>query len=160
MTLAFTVYGVAESKGSMRAYTPKGMRFPVVTDSNRNVRSWQQLIAEGASKALMQLPAAERKLVTGGVHCEVAFFLPRPKDLHRPKYRGVEVAHTKAPDIDKLTRAVLDALTSVLWVDDAQVVELFAFKRYTAVGEPARVDVAVRPSLVALPMFGAVQAEA
>jgi crossover junction endodeoxyribonuclease RusA len=36
----------------------------------------------------------------------------------------------KVPDIDKLTRAVLDALTSIVWVDDSQVVRLTASKVY------------------------------
>ncbi len=35
---------------------------------------------------------------------------------------------TKPPDIDKLTRLVLDSLTGVLFVDDAQVVRLGAEK--------------------------------
>jgi Holliday junction resolvase RusA-like endonuclease len=37
---------------------------------------------------------------------------------------------TKPPDIDKLTRLVLDSLTSVLYVDDAQVVRLGVEKRW------------------------------
>jgi crossover junction endodeoxyribonuclease RusA len=54
--------------------------------------------------------------------------MPRPKSL--PK----RVTHmTKKPDIDKLIRAVLDALKGVAWCDDSQVVSVYASKRY---GQP------------------------
>lgn len=35
---------------------------------------------------------------------------------------------TRPPDLDKLTRAVLDALTGIVWVDDRQVVALHSTK--------------------------------
>lgn len=158
MTITFTVYGAAQAKGSMRAFTPRGMNHPVITDSNRSVKGWQNMIAAGAMHALDALPPEDRHLIAGGVRCEVTYYLPRPKALDAPRYRGVEVLHTKRPDVDKLTRAVLDALSHRLWNDDAQVVELIAVKRYAAVGAPARVDVAVMPSTLAplpldLPIF-------
>lgn len=156
--IAFTVYGVAQPKGNMRAFQRPGMRGPVLTDANRSVKSWQQLVAEAASAALDRLPLEERLVVSGGVRCEIFYFLPRPQALNTPRYRGVEVAHIKRPDIDKLTRAVLDALTAVLWVNDAQVVELVAVKRYAAIGLPARVDVRVQPSTLCAPLFHATPA--
>ena len=36
----------------------------------------------------------------------------------------------RKPDLDKLVRAVFDSLTSIVWIDDAQVVRLTAMKRY------------------------------
>lgn len=39
---------------------------------------------------------------------------------------------TKVPDIDKLLRAVLDSLTHVVYVDDAQVIEVMASKRFAS----------------------------
>lgn len=61
------------------------------------------------------------------VHVSLDFFLDRPKylkDQHKP--------YTKTPDLDKLCRAVLDALkiAGVLH-DDAQVDDLRATKAYT-----------------------------
>jgi len=92
--LHFRVYGVAQQMGSKRAFTPKGWTRPVLTDSNRNLKAWQSLVAEGASHALQQRPAAERGLLTEGVRVTVAFFLPRPKSLPRRV-----TAHVKAPDL-------------------------------------------------------------
>jgi Holliday junction resolvase RusA-like endonuclease len=54
--------------------------------------------------------------------------LPMPKKTNR-RYP------TTKPDIDKLSRAVLDALTSVWYKDDSQVIQLEAQKIYTY-GEP------------------------
>ena len=139
-SLAFTVYGAAEAKGSMRAVQVRGMRFPVVTDSNRNVKSWSQLVAQGASAALNALPAADRAMLPHGVRLTLAFYLPRPKSLHK---RGVFVPHCVAPDVDKLARAVLDALSTVLYRDDRQITELIAGKYYAEVDGAARIDVRV-----------------
>jgi crossover junction endodeoxyribonuclease RusA len=140
MTLAFRVYGVPQTKGNMRAIRVKGMTFPIVTDSNRSAKSWQQLVAEHASRAIEALPAGDRVILTRGVRLSVQFFLPRPKKYQRA---GVAVAHLNKPDTSKLLRAVEDALTQVAYADDAQVVELLATKAYAPVGAPPYVDIRV-----------------
>jgi crossover junction endodeoxyribonuclease RusA len=87
-------------------------------------------------------------LLLEGVRVTMAFYLPRPQSL--PKRVS---AHVKAPDLDKLTRAVFDALTGVAFHDDAQVVDLVATKRYACAGDPPHVDIRVEPvvAVVALP---------
>src|SRR6478609_7705675 len=40
------------------------------------------------------------------------------------------------PDVDKLARSALDALTGVLWVDDSRVVSLCVQKPYAILGPP------------------------
>lgn len=126
MRLEFIVYGVAVPKGSTRAFTPKGARFPVVTADNAKTKPWQRLIADRASDAL---ETAGGQQFEGAVSLAVTFYLPRPKSL--PK-RVTE--HLKKPDLDKLVRAVKDALTRVVWQDDAQVVHVTATKRYAPTG--------------------------
>lgn len=151
MLLAFRVIGIAQQAGSKRAFVPKGWTRPILTDSNRNLKSWQQLVAECAHHAMMQRPAAERGLELGAVRLSVAFFLPRPKSLPRR-----EVAHTKSPDLDKFVRAIQDALTGVIFRDDAQVVELVAMKRYAAAAEAAHADIRIEASAgveQTLPLF-------
>ncbi len=163
MTLAFRVFGVAQPKGNMRAIHLRGMKFPIVTESNRNAKSWAQLVAEGANRALGELPAADRNLLCAAVRVTVAFYLPRPKKYQK---RGVPVAHLKAPDIDKLLRGILDALSHVVFLDDSQVVELLASKHYAEVDDVPHVDIrveataGVRPLVVPaapLPLFEAVR---
>jgi Holliday junction resolvase RusA-like endonuclease len=147
MTLEFTVHGVAQQMGSKRAFVPKGWTRPIITDSNRNLKTWQTLVAECASHAIQQLPASQRELLVDGVRLTVAFYLPRPKSL--PKR---VTAHTKAPDLDKLIRSLNDALSRVAFQDDAQVVDLVAMKRYTAAGGVPRVEVRVEPSAGVVPL--------
>lgn len=141
MTLEFRIIGVAQQMGSKRAFVPKGWSRPIITDSNRNLKSWQQLVAEGASHAIQQLPKTERSLLEDGVRLTVAFYLPRPKSLPRRV-----TAHTKAPDLDKYVRGIQDALTRVVFRDDSQVVDLVAMKRYAAPGESPYVEVRVEPT--------------
>jgi crossover junction endodeoxyribonuclease RusA len=141
MTLAFTVHGAAEPKGNHRALLIKGMKFPIVTETNKGVKSWQQLVSQGADLALNALPPADRALLVDGVRLSVAFYLPRPKSLPRR-----HTAHTKAPDVDKLLRAILDALTHVIFRDDSQVCELVAVKHYAAEGDVPHVDITVAPT--------------
>jgi crossover junction endodeoxyribonuclease RusA len=146
--VTFTVYGTAQPKGSMRAFIPRGMKFPIVTDSNRNAKSWAQLVAQGASQALTERGIAS--LQVGPMRVTAAFYLPRPKKYHR---RGVPVAHLCAPDLDKLLRSVLDALTRVVYHDDSQVVEILALKRYADVDAPPRVQITVEPTTGTRPVI-------
>jgi len=97
MTLAFTVYGTALPKGNHRALLLKGMKFPIITESNRAVISWQQLVAEGASHALQAAPEADRALLNDGVRATIMFYFTRPKKYAK---RGVFVPHCVAPDVD------------------------------------------------------------
>ena len=47
------------------------------------------------------------------------------------------------PDLDKLVRSVLDALSGVVFADDAQVTGLLTVKRYEQAGVPVGVQVHV-----------------
>lgn len=130
-TLAFFVAGVPAPKGSTRAWVVAGRA--VVTEANPLTRPWAALVQDAA---LGQGRPVLARAVPVCVH--LSFVLPRPASL--PK----KVAHhLKKPDLDKLTRAVLDALTGVVWTDDSQVVALSAVKRYPQDGEPTGVHVTV-----------------
>ena len=147
MTLEFRVFGIAQRMGSKRAFVPKGWTRPIITDSNRNLKTWQTLVSERASAALQQLPHAEREQLSDGVRLTVAFYLPRPKTL--PKR---VTAHTKAPDCSKLVRSLEDALTGVVYRDDAQICDLVAMKRYAPPGAIPYVDIRVEPSAGVVPL--------
>ena len=56
-------------------------------------------------------------------HLLLDFWVPRPQRCKRD-------LPTVRPDLDKLERAVLDALTGLLYVDDAQVTYVTKKKRY------------------------------
>ena len=54
---------------------------------------------------------------------QMVFIMPKPKTVKR-------AYPTVAPDLDKLVRAVLDALTGICYLDDSQVTDIRASKVY------------------------------
>jgi Holliday junction resolvase RusA-like endonuclease len=123
-TVTFRVIGKAEPKGSTKAFVGPRYRVPIVTSDNPRLRGWEQLVREQAQAV------AREGLFLGPVLIALVFHLPRPQSL--PKRMGRQ--HCTRPDLDKLVRAVVDALIGVLYPDDAAVVELRAQKRYAEPG--------------------------
>jgi Holliday junction resolvase RusA-like endonuclease len=75
---------------------------------------------------------------SGGFQVQLFFVFDRPKSVKRDLM-------TVKPDVDKLCRAVLDAVSdSGFWLGDQQVVVLSAAKRYAKWSEPAGVWVTLR----------------
>ena len=62
---------------------------------------------------------------------ELEFVMPRPKSTPKKS----TPAAIKRPDLDKLVRAVMDAITGVVVVDDSQIVHLVATKRIAELDE-------------------------
>jgi Holliday junction resolvase RusA-like endonuclease len=119
--IAFTVYGVPVPQGSTKAFVPKGWKRPIITHDSARTKPWRQAIVDAALAQLDGHPPIEDP-----VRLTVRFYLPRPKSAPR---RVVWPA--KLPDLDKLVRAVCDALTAAgVWRDDAQVVSLTASKAF------------------------------
>jgi crossover junction endodeoxyribonuclease RusA len=141
--IAFTVHGVAAPAGSKRALPlggkPGGR--PIIVDDSKRSRPWKRDVAKTAAAAM-----AGRQLLDGPLELQVRFYVPRPKG-HFGTGRNAGVVKASAPefptvkpDVTKLLRAVEDAMTGVIYRDDAQVVKQVAVKLY---GEPARCVVAV-----------------
>jgi len=85
-------------------------------------------------------------LLEGPLELKLTFYQPR-RASHFGSGRNsaklkpsAPIYPDKRPDLTKLIRAVEDALTGIVWRDDAQVVMQRAAKLY---GEPARVVVSV-----------------
>ena len=134
----FTAYGTPAPKGSTKAFYRPGMRFPVVTEDNKRTRPWAAIIKDAAIQAVGG-PGTTITFQKGApVVLWVKFYMPRPASLPRRVQH-----HTKKPDVDKMTRCVLDSLTEILWVDDSQVVRVIAEKVYAANGEMPRAEFTV-----------------
>jgi len=94
----------------------------IMVESSKHVAPWRSDVRSAC------LDAAGKPLAffDGGVYVELLFILKRP--VSTPKSRTP--AAVKKPDIDKLARAILDAIGSAgIWRDDSQVVTLAAYKR-------------------------------
>jgi crossover junction endodeoxyribonuclease RusA len=118
--IRFEVYGTPVPQGSMKAFMPKGRRFPIVTADNAKTKPWRQAIID----AVRRDGAPDPTPFDGPVALDVLFYLPRPKSAPKAIVRPA-----KKPDLDKLVRAVCDALTAAgVWRDDSQVVSVHAGK--------------------------------
>lgn len=126
----FRVFGLPQPKGSTRAFIRKGRA--IVTSDNRELKPWAQNVALSAHVSGI------RVIEKGPVKIEVQFVLPRPRSVKRG-----QAFQCVRPDLDKLLRAVLDALTGVAWTDDGQVAVIQAAKRFALTGEPAGAAVSI-----------------
>ena len=99
----------------------------ILVESSAAVGPWRERIALAAHNAM-----GGRTLMVGPIDITMLFVLPRPKSA--PK-RTTPPA-VKRPDLDKLARAVLDALTNVVFSDDSQVTSLMCSKRLADIDEP------------------------
>lgn len=144
----FDVYGQPITQGSKRAFrNPKTGRIMQVESTEAKLRPWRAAMATAAEETL-----AGAALLRGPVAVTLRFWMLRPKS-HKGR---TWPAHKGSGDVDKLARAVLDALTNVMLADDAQVVALGCVKDYgDRPGVQVRVqtlpdDYATRASAMAL----------
>lgn len=124
------VPGTPIPQGSMTCVGGRGRRHNVQPSNKADLTRWRQRVTAGA---LEHIPVRD---LAGPVHVEITFTIARP-----PSAPDTRVwPHMKATrpglggDIDKLARAVLDALSPRIGprilTDDAAVVELIARKAY------------------------------
>ncbi len=138
--ISFFVPGTPRPQGSKR-HVGRG----VMVESSKYVEDWRHDVKQAAWTYRLQM---EPLAVPLSVRLD--FNLPRPK-YHYGTNGAVKARYelsrpSSKPDIDKLARAVLDAITSSgLWRDDSLVVDLRASKWFT-VNDPG-VEVLIVPAL-------------
>jgi len=131
VTLTFFVPGKPAPQGSKK-HVGNGR----MVEMSRDLKPWRESI---------RWAALERShgplMYEGPVSVRLQFVMPRPASA--PK-RSTPPA-IKRPDLDKLIRSVLDALSSAgVWHDDSQVVEVYASKRIAELAEKPGVAVLVQ----------------
>lgn len=130
-TRSFFVPGRPAPKGSTRSFVSRAGKLVTKADCART-KPWQASVALAAS-------AAGIPLVREGVSITLTFRFSRPKS-HLKRDGELKptspLGHVSKPDVDKLVRAVMDGLTGIAYVDDAQVDVIRASKYYTRSGEP------------------------
>lgn len=107
---------------------PQGSKRPVgnnrMVESSKKVQPWRQDVVAAAREAM---GGAAAPLFDEAVSVVLLFTVPKPKSA--PKRRRTFAI--RKPDIDKLTRSTLDALTTAgVIADDARVVRLYAEKNF------------------------------
>lgn len=125
----------------MRAFVVNGRA--VLTSASKNLKEWRNLIAYAARD---NLPVDGPFSYGEAVQVDAKFFFVRPKSHLKKNGELTKSAprskHSK-PDVDKLARAVLDALTGVYFDDDSQVVRLTVTKEYALPGENPGLEIQV-----------------
>lgn len=123
-----TTKGSFSYKGTNRR-TNKAVVQPV---NYQRLREWTEairwaLLASKSAKEFVSNP------INFPIEIDSVFFLARPKGHFEKDGSlaiGAPLVPTGNPDGDKLQRAVLDALTGLVYVDDALVVDGYHRKRY------------------------------
>jgi Holliday junction resolvase RusA-like endonuclease len=139
MTLRFTVYATPQPQGSIRAFVPKGWKRPVLTSDNPKLKSFRQECAKAAIAALRdQGVFGDEPIAPKGapVRFFARFLFRKPESLTK---RVTE--KTTKPDLSKLLRAAEDALTGIVWKDDAQIIEARVLKGFTEGAERAEIAI-------------------
>jgi len=148
--ISFAVIGEPAPEGSVRALSMPGKRFPVVVHDNpKALQTWRKIVVAGATVALEDgaLPYTSGEAVT----VRISFYLTRPKSVSAKK----RPEPTVRPDVDKLTRAVLDALTMAgVYADDAQVCALRVSKEYVELDPGALVSIYLTNPIEGAPTNG------
>jgi crossover junction endodeoxyribonuclease RusA len=118
------VVGIPVTQGSKRAVM-RGKRAGMIDANDAKLRPWRDAVRSTVVDAL----GPDSTATTGPVRVVLAFALPRPASA--PKTRRTWPMGARSGDVDKLARAVLDALTdAAVWHDDAQVLDLHVLKDY------------------------------
>jgi Holliday junction resolvase RusA-like endonuclease len=135
VTLSFFVCGVAKPAGSKRGFPLKRNgrytgRVAMVDASGQAGKDWRGDVKHAAQSCYTREP------MTGALGLVLVFWISRPK-CHFGSGKNSAVLKPSAPiyptpqpDATKLLRSVEDALTGIVWKDDAQIVSQLVHKRY------------------------------
>ena len=124
-TLSFRILGEAVPEGSVRSfYVPKAHKTVTKHQNESELRAWRIRVALEAQSALKDQPWTMDGTSAYTIH--VNFIIPRPASVASHKRLHPIVK----PDLDKLIRAIDDALTGILFNDDCQIVSVICSKDY------------------------------
>lgn len=127
---SFWVTGTPKPQGSKRAFKHPHTKRVIMTESaGAALKDWRYDVK---ATACVQMAGRPMVVQPNGVILTIQFVMPRP--VSTPKSKPTPCA-VKKPDLDKLTRAVCDSLSGVVYADDSQVVNLVTRKRIAELGE-------------------------
>jgi Holliday junction resolvase RusA-like endonuclease len=133
-SFSFTVFGVDPAPQGSKKYvgsrmSAAGNSIPMIVESSPKLPAWRKAVSD-AVIAGMKASGDDSKF-EGAVKVEAVFYLTRRPSVKR-EYPTVP------PDVDKITRSLLDGITARsksgqilgVWKDDSQVVRLDVSKVY------------------------------
>ena len=136
-TCKFVVSGQPVGKGRPR-FTKSGHTY-----TPQATKGYESLIQKTAWVAMQR----ERlKPTSRRVSVIITAFMEIPKSYSKTKVMQCQcgILIPPRPDIDNITKSILDGCNGIVFLDDAQVWHLTVFKRYTDVEQEPNVSVQVQ----------------
>lgn len=122
--VSFEVIGKPMPQGSKQAFKDKGGNARMKESGGLKFAAWRNAVSEVAKRL-----ADEHGMFDEALHCLLEFRFPMPASRPKAVRAAGRVPMTVAPDVDKLARAVNDALQAAgLIRNDSQIVVLRASK--------------------------------
>jgi crossover junction endodeoxyribonuclease RusA len=141
--ITFEVRAVPAPQGSKR-HVGRG----ILVESSAKVKPWRDAVRVDCVAAMKDTGITGWG---GPIEVVVTFHLPRPKAHYRTGAHATELRPnapihvSRRPDVDKLLRSTLDALTAAgIYADDGQVARLLVDKVYAGPG-PVGAVITIRP---------------
>lgn len=124
-SFSFTVFGSEPRPQGSKKYvgsrrTAAGNNIPLIIEASPGLPVWRKAVSDAVIQAMHD--SGDLSKFEGAVKVEAVFYLTRKKTVTR-------LLPTVPPDIDKVTRSLLDSCKPV-WNDDSQVVRLEVSKVY------------------------------
>ena len=136
-SLTFFVHGLPAPGGSKKGFVvfnkATGRHRAVITDDAKRNKDWKAIVSLSAGLAMRD---AKMQPFVGPVAVDVRFYMPRPKGHCRTGRLAGQLKDsapafpTTKPDTTKLWRSTEDAMKSIVWGDDSQVVDQCVCRRY------------------------------
>jgi Holliday junction resolvase RusA-like endonuclease len=146
MKISFFVPGIPAPGGSKRfvGFGKKTGRAILIDAAGERNKNWRSIVAvcgtaEMREKAILSF--------TGPLRVRFDFIMPRRKGDFTKQGEVKSTApfyHISRPDALKLARSTEDALTGIVWNDDAQTAMLEISKRYAEKGEPCGCQITIQ----------------
>jgi crossover junction endodeoxyribonuclease RusA len=133
----FTAVGEPTTQGSKNLVRTKKGR-SIMIESSKNLKPWRQCVAAAAKEAGVAFR-------TGPVMMQIVCRWPRPRShfTSRGLLRSGAPAWPTGPDVDKLERAIFDALKGIAYRDDSQVSKAVIERDYCQDGDPAHAEITI-----------------
>jgi Holliday junction resolvase RusA-like endonuclease len=132
--------------GSKKTLPIVGRRGVTVVDDARGNTAWRNKVRQTARD---HMRSSGRRILHGPLVVDMEFRLRRPNkhfianNRSRPLRLDAPTDHTQVPDRTKLSRSTEDALTGVVWVDDAQIIGGEPSKRWCGPDEMPGVEITI-----------------
>lgn len=133
--IKFTVYGEPVAQGRPKFTTINGHAKAYDPAKSRGYKEYVRTAA---------LKVKPPKPLDGPIALKVTAYRSIPKSFSKKKTEAAKQGEIKPitkPDIDNIIKGVKDALKSIIWHDDSQVVELEGEKWYS---DTPRVEIEIR----------------